>query len=61
MQRINVAGNTYIIVVEKNSYQLRGMLEHQGWGQVLMYHNLHFFVNKVSVRHWNIIEAFHCL
>ena len=27
-----VMHNTYIIVVEKNSYQLRGILEHQGWG-----------------------------
>ena len=49
-----VMHNTYIIVVEKNSYQLKGILEHQGWGQVKMYHNLHFFVNEVNVHHWNI-------
>ena len=58
MQRINVAGNPYcnyayytyiyIIVVEKNSYQLKGILEHQGWGQVKMYHNLHFFCQRVE-------------
>ena len=38
-----VMHNTYIIVVEKNSYQIKGILEHQGWGQVKMYHDLHFF------------------
>ena len=54
--------NTYIIVVDKKiSYQLRGILEHQGWGQVKMYHNLHFFVNEVNVLHLNIIKAFHRL
>ena len=44
--------NTYIIVDEKNSYQLKGILEHQGWGQVKMYHvTCIFFVNEVNVLH----------
>ena len=59
MQRFNVAGNSYCSYALhlhysswKNSYQLKGILEH---------HNLHFFVNEVNVLHWNIIEAVHCL
>ena len=41
-----VMHNTNIVVVEKTSYQLKGILEHQGWGQVKIYHNLHFFCQR---------------
>ena len=50
-----VMHNTYIIVDEKNTYQLKGILEHQGWGQVKMYHNLHFFCQRSECPSQNFI------